>query len=148
LKAFNGFGDRQAAIWYVLPELYCIVYLEFSKSINLYMSNSASSYFYIVLSGVMIHAWFIFRLNACRCHAPWIVTCLPPLKDSIIPPNRQSPNRVVPLAYQPHLPSLHPVLHRSSHFAQSNVSLPSFSLTALCASHIQVPNSLLLLTLG
>jgi hypothetical protein len=47
-----------------------------------------------------------------------------------------------------HLPSFQPVLHRSSHLVQSNVCLPSFSLTALCASHIQVPNSLLLLTLG
>jgi hypothetical protein len=47
-----------------------------------------------------------------------------------------------------HRPSFQPVLHRSSHLLQSKVSLPSFSLTALCASHIQVPNSLLLLTLG
>jgi hypothetical protein len=50
--------------------------------------------------------------------------------------------------YGSHRPSFHPVLHRSSHFVQSNVSLPNFSLTALCASHIHVPNSLLLETLG
>jgi hypothetical protein len=47
-----------------------------------------------------------------------------------------------------HRPSFHPVRHRSSHLVQSNVSLPSFSLTALCASHIHVPNSLRLDTLG
>src|SRR5207247_11312389 len=34
-----------------------------------------------------------------------------------------------------------PVLHLSSHFAQSNSSFPNFRLTALCASHIQCPNS-------
>jgi hypothetical protein len=68
----------------------------------------------------------------------------------------ESPSRIVhrvhvfcPFTYQgSHLPSFHPVLHRSSHLVQSNVSLPSFSLTALCASHIHVPNSLLLETLG
>ena len=47
-----------------------------------------------------------------------------------------------------HLPSFHPVLHLSSHLLQSNVCLPNFSLTALCASHIHSPNSLRLLTLG
>jgi hypothetical protein len=49
---------------------------------------------------------------------------------------------------QSHRPSFQPVRHRSSHFVQSNVFFPNFSLTALCASHIHVPNSLLLLTLG
>ncbi len=49
---------------------------------------------------------------------------------------------------QSHLPSLHPVLHRSSHLPQSNLSFPSFSLTALCASHIHSPNSLRELTRG
>ena len=45
-------------------------------------------------------------------------------------------------------PCPHPVLHLSSHLPQSNTSFPSFTLTALCASHIQRPNSSLELTLG
>lgn len=49
---------------------------------------------------------------------------------------------------QSHLPSFHPVLHRSSHRLQSNSFFPSFTLTALWASHIHFPNSSLLLTLG
>jgi len=52
------------------------------------------------------------------------------------------------ILHQSHLPSLHPVLHLSSHFPQSNFSFPSFSLTALCASHIHRPNSSLLPTRG
>lgn len=49
---------------------------------------------------------------------------------------------------QPHLPSFHPVLHLSSHFAQSNSFFPILTLTALCASHIHLPNSSLELTRG
>jgi hypothetical protein len=45
------------------------------------------------------------------------------------------------LPNQSHLPSFHPVLQRSSQKRQSNSFFPSFRLTALCASHIQVPNS-------
>jgi hypothetical protein len=47
-----------------------------------------------------------------------------------------------------HLPSFHPVRHRSSHFPQSNSFFPNLTLTALCASHIHCPNSLRLLTRG
>lgn len=47
-----------------------------------------------------------------------------------------------------HLPSLHPVLHRSCHRLQSNCPLPNLTFTALCASHIQRPNSSRLLTRG
>jgi hypothetical protein len=47
-----------------------------------------------------------------------------------------------------HLPSFHPVRHLSSHLLQSNSFLPNLTLTALCASHIHCPNSLLELTLG
>jgi hypothetical protein len=54
----------------------------------------------------------------------------------------------IPTHQKSHRPSFHPVLHLSSHLAQSNLSLPNFSLTALCASHIHVPNSFLLLTRG
>ena len=49
---------------------------------------------------------------------------------------------------QSHRPSFHPLLHRSSHLPQSNVLFPSFTLTALCASHIHVPNSERELTRG
>jgi hypothetical protein len=47
-----------------------------------------------------------------------------------------------------HRPSFQPVRHLSSHLLQSNVFLPSFVLTALCASHIHCPNSPRELTLG
>lgn len=50
--------------------------------------------------------------------------------------------------YQSHLPSPHPVLHRSSQLEQSNPSFPNFSFTALCASQSHIPNSLLLPTRG
>lgn len=43
--------------------------------------------------------------------------------------------------HQSHLPSFHPVLHLSSHLAQSNTSFPSFLFTSLCASHSHVPSS-------
>lgn len=49
---------------------------------------------------------------------------------------------------QPQRPSGGPVLHRSSHFEQSKLSLPSFSFTALCALHIHRPKSDLLPTAG
>lgn len=49
---------------------------------------------------------------------------------------------------QPHLASFQPVRHLSSHLLQSKLSLPSFTLTALCASHIHRPKSSLLLTRG
>jgi hypothetical protein len=42
---------------------------------------------------------------------------------------------------QSHRPSFHPVLHLSCHLLQSNVSLPSLTLTALCARHSQVPKA-------
>lgn len=61
--------------------------------------------------------------------------------------NNTSPSPTI-IHQKSHLPSFHPVRHLSSHLLQSNVSLPSFTLTALCASHIHVPNSPLLLTLG
>ena len=48
----------------------------------------------------------------------------------------------------PHLPSLHPVRHLSSHLLQSKLFFPNFSLTALCASHIHRPKSSRLLTRG
>jgi hypothetical protein len=48
----------------------------------------------------------------------------------------------------PHLPSFHPVRHLSSHLLQSKLLFPNFSLTALCASHIHLPKSSRLLTLG
>lgn len=47
-----------------------------------------------------------------------------------------------------HLPSFHPVRHLSSHWVQSNSFFPNLTFTALCASHIHCPNSLLLLTRG
>jgi hypothetical protein len=50
--------------------------------------------------------------------------------------------------FQPHLPSFQPVRHLSSHLSQSKLFFPNFTLTALCASHIHLPNSSLLLTLG
>lgn len=50
--------------------------------------------------------------------------------------------------HQPHLPSFHPVRHLSSHLSQSKLFFPNFTLTALCASHIHLPNSSLLLTRG
>lgn len=49
---------------------------------------------------------------------------------------------------QSQLPSLHPVLHLSSHLSQSNFCFPNFPFTALCASHIHFPNSSRLLTRG
>lgn len=49
---------------------------------------------------------------------------------------------------QSHLPSFQPVRHLSSHLLQSKLLLPSLTFTALCASHIHLPNSSLLLTLG
>lgn len=54
------------------------------------------------------------------------------------------PNRSTNLSQstnQSHLPSFHPVLHLSSQNRQSNSFFPNFRLTALCASHIHVPNS-------
>lgn len=60
-------------------------------------------------------------------------------------PVHASPHNVFPGS---HLPSPHPVLHLSSHLLQSNFSFPNLSFTALCASHIHVPNSFLLLTRG
>ena len=64
-------------------------------------------------------------------------TLIPSLHPSISSPPQKS-----------QLPSFHPVLHLSSHFPQSNSFFPSFTFTALCASHIQRPNSSLLLTRG
>lgn len=49
---------------------------------------------------------------------------------------------------QSQLPSLQPVLHLSSHLSQSNFCFPNFPFTALCASHIHLPNSSRLLTRG
>ena len=51
-------------------------------------------------------------------------------------------------SFQSQLPSFQPVRQRSCHLLQSNESLPSLTLTALCASHIHRPNSSLLLTFG
>lgn len=53
-----------------------------------------------------------------------------------------------PRKNQSQLPSLHPVLHLSSHLSQSNFCFPNFPFTALCASHIHLPNSSRLLTRG
>jgi hypothetical protein len=52
------------------------------------------------------------------------------------------------ISAHPHLPSFHPVRHLSSHLLQSKLLFPNFSLTALCASHIHLPKSSLLLTRG
>ena len=48
----------------------------------------------------------------------------------------------------PHLPSFQPSFHLSFHRAQSNSGLPSFTLTALCALHIQKPKTSLPSTRG
>ena len=49
---------------------------------------------------------------------------------------------------QSQLPSFQPVRHLSSHLSQSKLFFPNFTFTALCASHIHLPNSSLLETLG
>jgi hypothetical protein len=43
--------------------------------------------------------------------------------------------------HQSHLPSFHPVRHRSSHRPQSKVGFPSFMFTSLCASQSHCPKS-------
>lgn len=66
------------------------------------------------------------------------------------PPQLMQSNPIInpPKKNQSQLPSLHPVLHLSSHLSQSNFCFPNFPFTALCASHIHLPNSSRLLTRG
>ena len=81
-----------------------------------------------------------YKFPSCQCGV-----FLFPFPSKLIFLPFRDPSRVL---LHPHLPSFQPVRHLSSHLSQSKLFFPNLTLTALCASHIHLPNSSLLLTLG